>query len=706
MNVTSNGYYSSQYLSEQQRKQPRYHYNYALNLPPSPKEFIVEVDEDDPAPYMPPMEFLPLQRQAFMNNVRPKTPKSQSESMISPPGSAHRSTSSLPIEYDDLEPDNQLEETITPAQLNYLQEQNHYVPYQPEPRQPYQPQQYYPPKQKYPKNKNNDYYIRQKKRYDKAQVVKPKLYSHKTFHDVFEDKTEKLDRYNPMDLVFEGKDTKDKLTFLEKMQTKLTKEKYDDYNYYDHRPKKSPVKEEIFVDNQSDDDEENTPEEVEVEEVVTVGEGKDKETKVIKKKVPLKKLMKKKFNQAKKELGRDFVDYSRRQKEINEKIKESKLQLKKKRELERAAEKEKLRKEQKEKASGEAKAEEKTFDDKKDDKKEEEEKKPDGEGEEKKDEKATEETNAGWWPYLASWLYYPEEEEEKKEDEKKEEDKDKDDSKKEDDDKDKEKDKEKKDDTKSVKKVVYPPTPFEKNMKKLKVFSKNSKVVFDNWNQPATKMFYRELLNEPRLLNALVISKKKSEQPLNALVMSKKNTEPLNALVVSKKKSEALIHPSNKSVIKVVEENGNPMEFIIECSDSEAESQLTQEMYYNPVTKQLETSPPTSSSSMISGEEEKDEVEPEVTTHGLQFDPNAPVVVISTWMNLIKRVQIMKMIFAPIDIIGEFIPGLQGLVVVIELLLFIWILYELSRLVNAICMMITAVCAPMIAVGKFMNRIV
>ena len=153
MNVTSNGYYSSQYLSEQQRKQPRYQYNYTLNLPPSPKEFIVEVDEDDSVPYIPPMEFLPLQRQAFMNNVRPKTPKSQSESMISPPGSAHRSTSSLPIEYDDLEPDNQLEETITPAQLNYLQEQNHYVPYQPEPRQPYQPQQYNPPKPKYPKIK-------------------------------------------------------------------------------------------------------------------------------------------------------------------------------------------------------------------------------------------------------------------------------------------------------------------------------------------------------------------------------------------------------------------------------------------------------------------------------------------------------------------------------------------------------------------------
>ena len=88
MNVTSNGYYSSQYLSEQQRKQPRYQYNYTLNLPPSPKEFIVEVDEDDSVPYIPPNGVSTLQRQAFMNNVRPKTPKSQSESMISPPGSA------------------------------------------------------------------------------------------------------------------------------------------------------------------------------------------------------------------------------------------------------------------------------------------------------------------------------------------------------------------------------------------------------------------------------------------------------------------------------------------------------------------------------------------------------------------------------------------------------------------------------------------
>ena len=80
---------------------------------------------------------------------------------------------------------------------------------------------------------------------------------------------------------------------------------------------------------------------------------------------------------------------------------------------------------------------------------------------------------------------------------------------------------------KPVKKVVYPPTPFEKTTKRLKVFSKNSKVVFDNWNQPATKMFYQELLNEPILLNALAVSKPKPV-PLNALVLSKeiRTTDP------------------------------------------------------------------------------------------------------------------------------------------------------------------------------------
>ena len=63
------------------------------------------------------------------------------------------------------------------------------------------------------------------------------------------------------------------------------------------------------------------------------------------------------------------------------------------------------------------------------------------------------------------------------------------------------------------------------------------------------------------------------------------------------------------------------------------------------------------------------------------------------------------MIFAPIDIIAENFPSLQTFVILIELAIFMWLLYELSLLIDALCMMVKAVCAPMIAMGRFMNRI-
>ncbi|KAL6450869.1 hypothetical protein SBY92_001115 [Candida maltosa Xu316] len=640
------------------------------------------------------MESSPSQRQAFMNNVRPKTPKSQSESSIYPPSGSHRSTSSLPIEYDDVEDDNQLEETITPAQLNYLQTQNHYMPYQPEPRAPYQPRQYYPiSSPQRPKNKNNDYYIRQKKRIDKAQIVKPKMYSHKTFRDVFEDKSEKLDRYNPMDLVFEKKDPNGKSNFLDKVQTKLTKEKYDDYNYYDHRPKKSPPKPEVFVDDAESDDDyiESQPEEVEVEQVVTVGEGKNKETKVIKKKVPLKKVMQMKLNQAKKELGRDFVAYSHRQREINDQIKESKKDIRKRKEMERAAAKEK-EKEKSKKDKKEPNAE-KPEDSKKEDKK--------GEDAKDKEEKSSDPVNdAGWWGYMTSWIAYPEEKPNEEKDEKASEEKgekaseekgekaseEKGDKATDEKEAKKESTESVKGDSNSVKSVPYPLTPFEKNTKKLKIFSKNSQKIFNNWNQPATKLFNRDLLESPTV--PVAASSNKSSRTVKSY------------------KSHTTANPSVRSVTTGVETIGESKEFVIECSDSEAEAE---EMFFNPATNQLEPAPPTSASSMLTTNtngETSSQAETSGNPFQFNFDPNAPIVVVSTWINLIKRIQIMKMLFAPIDIIGEFMPGLQGVVVFIELVLFVWILYELSRLVDAICMMIKAVCAPMIAVGRFMNRVV
>lgn len=89
-----------------------------------------------------------------------------------------------------------------------------------------------------------------------------------------------------------------------------------------------------------------------------------------------------------------------------------------------------------------------------------------------------------------------------------------------------------------------------------------------------------------------------------------------------------------------------------------------------------------------------------------QLHHGAPLRIILNINLLIKQIKIMKIIFAPIDVISEFFPNAQVIVVLVELVIFMWMLYELSLLIDALCMAVKAVCAPMIAVGRFMNRIV
>lgn len=83
----------------------------------------------------------------------------------------------------------------------------------------------------------------------------------------------------------------------------------------------------------------------------------------------------------------------------------------------------------------------------------------------------------------------------------------------------------------------------------------------------------------------------------------------------------------------------------------------------------------------------------------------SPTMIISNINKLIKHIKIMRIIFAPIDVVAENFPQVQTFVIFIELFIFMWILYELSLLIDALCMAVKAVCAPMIAIGKFMNRI-
>lgn len=83
-----------------------------------------------------------------------------------------------------------------------------------------------------------------------------------------------------------------------------------------------------------------------------------------------------------------------------------------------------------------------------------------------------------------------------------------------------------------------------------------------------------------------------------------------------------------------------------------------------------------------------------------------PETLISNLNRAIKQIRVMQVLFAPIDVVAASLPRLQTVVILLELFIFMWILYELSLLIDALCMAVKAVCAPMIAIGKFMNRIV
>lgn len=86
----------------------------------------------------------------------------------------------------------------------------------------------------------SDYYVLEKKKYEES-PFKPKMYTHKTFKEVFQDKNENVDRFNPMDLVFQQpeedvKEQKFKSAF-KSFQSKLKQNSYNDYDYYAEKEK-------------------------------------------------------------------------------------------------------------------------------------------------------------------------------------------------------------------------------------------------------------------------------------------------------------------------------------------------------------------------------------------------------------------------------------------------------------------------------------
>lgn len=186
----------------------------------------------------------------------------------------------------------------------------------------------------------------------------------------------------------------------------------------------------------------------------------------------------------------------------------------------------------------------------------------------------------------------------------------------------------------------------------------------------ASKRFYKK-----KLMNA-----KKYKQ-----ILLKWNDPASNYLVNPPK----FLERRNKALSTRVASD-NALQFEVDFGDEE----LADELVYNPETGQLEA--------LMSSKLSTPMVRLFLDANGPK---GSPVTVMSSVNKLIKNIKIMRILFAPIDVIADNFPKLQTLVIIIELGLFIWILYELSLLIDALCMAVKAICAPMIAVGKFMNRI-
>ncbi|EAZ62919.2 predicted protein [Scheffersomyces stipitis CBS 6054] len=573
MNVTSNAYYSPQYLDKQKRS-TRSQYS------GEPEGSVKSSTRVSKAPVL---------------NRANSTPLSVVQSTIA----ADDSIESDLEDEESYDPDALVHE-ITPAQL-IIQQSNTVTPHRVERRGAYKPREQTPEIKGY-----DGYYINQKKRYEES-PYKPKLYTHKTFRDVFNDKEESTDKYNPMEFVFPEGEKKSK--FAKNVQFVLGKDNYDEYNYYDHnkgekkkkRKKKINEPTEVFVKELSDDDEEDYTENG--PKIYLTEEEQQK----AKKNRKFTKVFKSKMKRARKELGKDFVNNAIKQQELESRRKEEKSEKKR-------AEEEDKQIALKEEAERIRALEE-------------------------------EQRRIGQnpefhpiWNYILSWLVYdasisktPAADEEPVEN------------------------KEQQETSKSKKLIIS-----SKNFKNIK---KNYLNLVHKWNEPVSHVF-----NEPP-----------PPYPTSRSIKAK------------------TLRSFESSAFD--EGDGDSKEFVIEYDDDGTE--ITQELYYNPVTKQLEATPPTSYSSL---DPSAKSVSSSMMGYGIDTTGSA-VAIISNINALIKSIKIMKILFAPIDVVSEYFPNLQTIVILVELVIFVWILYEVSLLIDALCMMVKAVCAPMIAMGRFMNRI-
>lgn len=614
MNVSRNAYFTSEYLDQKTRRSPK-----------SPG----------------------LRHSASRDTVLPTTPRTPTSEFYNG---------------DQIDNPDELVEEITPAQLNYLAER----------RRRNRPHvEYYPRKEKKGSNDEYDdgifvvnsshnslytndedsyyeakpkkqvkfdgYYIDQQKRFEEAEDVKPKFYTHKTFQDVFGDDED--NRFNPIDLVFDDpekireQEQKQKFTrAVRNVQKKMGKNDYASYDYYVQKKvdeerrvneeakiqlrlekenakrekenarsdrgmfklikrlkKKEP--EELFVDHNSDDSDDNF--------VAEMGEENPMSNPGV------KKTLKKKWKSAKKNLGNNYFDNYEKETNARQQIK---LTIEENQAMQEAA----ALREASYPTPGYA---------------------------------GPNENFHPLWNYLLSWVVYNQNYT-----------------------------------APTIQNQVIEDAPPDKivelssrgvpndegnskeNTKKKRDKAltglKTAKGVFTNWNQPASAYFAGQKISPGSKIVA--VPKVNFDVESSALTTS--------------------VYPE---------------EYEMELADGE---ELEDELIYNPDTGEFEPlmrDAPTSASAMFGDR-----------TQFKNLHIGGPVRIVSNINKLIKSIKIMKIVFAPIDVIAVSFPTMQTVIILLELVIFVWILYELSLLIDALCMAVKAVCAPMIAIGKFMNRIV
>lgn len=467
----------------------------------------------------------------------------------------------------------------------------------------------------------NGYYIDQQRRYDAARDLKPKMFTHKAFMDVFE--KDKDDRISPADVVFTNREAADQQPkqrkkfseAMKKFQKKLGANDYESIDYFSNKRTEKKNDQDLFVDTVSDDSDVDSPSQVDH--------------------TPNKKLrraMKKKWQGAKRAVGEDYYENYQRALATKERKK-----LVKANKTNAAKEENNAYQSQEDLGSMSHNSNQEDLW-----------LQPSEEPSVKPMNKGKEGTGANMgpnerfhplWNYMLSWLVYERDQQNSQNSSGKIVELDNGDNHSGD----------------SLQRKDLVPAKKGKNRKRKLQGLKNYKALVLKWNLPASAVFdggYPQTQNMGGQLS--------SRSTIGSV-----STHP------------EMTYPE-----------------YLELSEDDLGDELlynAEEGTHGPYIR----SPPTSADAMLVKNE----------TIGGRLHEGGPTKIISNINQLIKSIKIMKIVFAPIDVIAENFPSTQTFVILLELLIFVWMLYELSLLIDALCMAVKAVCAPMIAVGRFMNRI-